>query len=599
MDCDFLAEISEKSFNWCLGNARQCLETGNSNRALEWCSSAALLASGRGFFGLLASADMEDIIYRAAGVLPRPLFEKKAGNDGRRWLHVLSEAYEVFGHTKLCRLWIQNARAEDSHSVLLTSQDSPVPENLRTLIESRSGSIVRLDPSLPLLDRAEALREYAYEHADVVVLHIHMDDVIPAAAFSIRGGPPVVYTNHADHIFWAGRSIADVVFDIRDSGHAWTVNHRCVPRSQIVPIPLNRVHSGGGAPQQERVRAKTRLGIPDSSPVLLTIGSPHKYLPMGSLDFTVAAERLLQRNPDVFLIAVGPQRTGQWKRLALSTEGRFRPVGIQLEIEDYYMAADIYLEGFPCGSLTAMLDAGLAGLPCVTAPKQVAPTCSSDGIALEEIPRPIDLGDYVARVEALIADPVMRRQQGIALSHRISQHHCAGGWLQHLEHACAHIPPVHEVYADRRPNPVPIESRNYLLTVSNPPGNDEPYVSLLVELLSVVMQKGIPSSMLGDPFLKLVVEQCCARMTCAGARGGSADRLRSDITQRAISKAMTKLAARNILRRRRAEAIKCALQACQHNLRRLADRDIYRTLARSILSESAYGKIKRLVSLSW
>jgi len=594
MDCDFLAEICENSFNWCLENARRSLERRNPNHALGWCSTAAWLASRRSSFGLLASPDIEHIIARAASVLPRPFFQRKEGCQGKRWLHVFTEAYEVYGHTKLCRIWIENDAAKNCHSVLLTSQDYPIPENLRVLVESKGGSLVKLDPSLPLLDRAAALREYAYEHADAVVLHIHMDDLIPMAAFSVPGGPPVVYMNHADHAFWIGRSVADVVFDIRDSGRKWTLNHRCVPRSQIVPIPLDRTTNGDEAFQkQAKAEARRKLSLPQSAVILLTIGGAKKYLPMKDLDFTLVAERILQRNPQALLIAVGPKCTGNWKRLSLLTQGRLQPVGVQADLTNYHLAADIYLEGFPAGSLTAMLEAGLAKLPCVSAPKQVAPPCSSDGIALGEVRRPVDLDDYVAQVEALIADPETRRQQGIALSHRIFEHHCGDGWLQYLEHACAKIPQVHEVYADRQPKPLPIETRDFLLRFYNRFENDEPYVPLLIDLLSMVKQKVVLNQELDQP-LEKILEKCWAHTSVPSAGAKDVKRFQRHIAHRAVSNALTALAVQNSDHGKRTDTIRFALRAFWCDFTRLVDVEIYKAIARGVLGNSAYKRIGRL-----
>jgi hypothetical protein len=178
---------------------------------------------------------------------------------------------------------------------------------------------------------------------------------------------------------------------------------------------------------------------------------------------------------------------------------------------------------------------------------------------------------------------------------RIFRQLCSGGWLQHLEHACAHIPAAHGVYADKQPNPVPLECRNYLLTAQNRPENDELRTSLLVNLLSRTIRKGIPGCILWGPFLKPVVERCRAGTACAGAQGRSVDRLQRVVTRRAISKYLTVLATQSSMLGKRVAAVQFALLACLHDRRRLTDLAIYRTLARSFMSKSAYGQIKRLI----
>ena len=138
-------------------------------------------------------------------------------------------------------------------------------------------------------------------------------------------------------------------------------------------------------------------------------------------------------------------------------------------------AADLYLEGFPAGSLTALLEAGEAGLACVRAPREVVPPFSSDGLGLDEVKQPRDVEDYVRTAVGLAQDANARVELGKKLQHAIRSHHCGEGWLGRLREVKGLIPERHSVYPDFRPTPVEQHRRDWLIQYLH---RNDPQVSI-------------------------------------------------------------------------------------------------------------------------
>ena len=280
------------------------------------------------------------------------------------------------------------------------------------------------------MERAAKLRSLA-EHADVVVLHTHMWDPVATVAFAHPGGPPVLLVNHADHTYWTGASVADLVLNIRPSGESVCFVHRGNERSHRFPIPLPVPMVTRGDPVGLALREA--LGIPEQATVFLTIGSGYKYVPTGEMNFQDTASCLLQAVPGSFLLAVGPKPGDpRWEALAHQTDGRAIAVGEQTDLRPYLAAADVYLEGFPFGSLTAMLEAVLAGIPPVLAPASCPLPYRSDDFALATLEIPKDSDQYVL----MAAELAERIRQDAAISSKwkaiIVEAHCLPGWSKEL-----------------------------------------------------------------------------------------------------------------------------------------------------------------------
>lgn len=462
---DSVCNFNRTVFGQCLDAARKSLSLGHTDEGLAWCSLAAWWAWNLGFSGELASKELESLLSGVAQTLPRG---RESGPVARRrFLHVFDEAYNTGGHTALCARWIQVTGDTAEHCVLLTSQRGSVPPKLEEAARRSQGLVITLDPRSSLLERAVRLRQECLDRADVVVLHTHPDNVLASVALGVAGGPPVIMVNHADHVFHLGRAVSDLVIDIRDSGHAWSVTQRGVVRARIVPIPLDDDANGERESDSvQRMRTSTRraLGLAKDAIVLLTIGAEYKYEPTDQIDYLRALEPVLQRFAHVHLLAIGPHSKGRWKALQKSTGGRVIALGNQQGMERFHSAADIYLEGFPMGSLTAMLEAGMAGLPCVRTPAVVPPPYCSDGVAFAQIPQAGSWEEYERLIAGLVEDAQLRATAGRELRARILEHHCGENWIRQLKAALECLPQAHTIGTVRPANSVPPVQRDYWLT---------------------------------------------------------------------------------------------------------------------------------------
>lgn len=462
-----VAQQNRLLFDACLRNVRTCGDQGNWDELMRWGAAAAWFASGPGWSGVLSSPELENQLLRAAQQLPRP--NVKAASGGKpRWLHVFTEAYATLGHSNLCRRWIQYD-PDVVHDVIMLAQVGKAPENLAEVVKHSGGRCVVLDTTTTPWERAAALRKYAWENADVVVLHTHPEEVIATVAFGIAGGPPVLVMNHADHVFWLGCAVGDLVLEIRESGQRWTKNNRGVAASHILPIPLaeqTATLAVGQSKAEARRKLRQTLGLPEDAIILLSVGSAAKYEPMPGLDFVPTVQEILRACPGTYLVAIGPKPEGRWLAAKEATGGRILPLGYQQDAMVFCEAADLYLEGFPMGSLTALLEAGQAGLMCVRAPLDSPLPFCSDSPSLDAIPQPDSLADYVQTAVRLIGDAPARIEGGRKLRESIQSQHCAAGWRARLAEIKMQIPATHQVREEFRSVPATEALCNWYLRSS-------------------------------------------------------------------------------------------------------------------------------------
>lgn len=396
---------------------------------------------------------------------------KHINKNGERevCLHVMSEALPAGGISSMVTRWIRNDQSR-IHSVALLEKQLPIPGGIIQAVTDAGGSIYIADQGDSILHKAAWLRALANEVASYVILHIGVSDVICGAAFGRNGGPPVLLVNYTAHTFWTGTSIADSVFNVRGSAleELWTAKYRGITRYATVPIPLEKP-SPLSSSLQLKHQVKRTLGLEKNSIVILTVGSFFKFLPTEGLDFVEVCESILRQVPEAHMLVVGFNGDGdsRWTNASQRLGGRIKTLGVlhHTKLATIHEVTDVYIEGFPFGTTTSLLEAGIKRIPVVLAPIQCPPPYGSDGVALDNIlERPRSVDDYKSKIIDLCNSIVERRSQGDRIYDAITKHHTGLGWKQYLEDALRALPEEHCIYAPVTPLRTPEAIHEYWST---------------------------------------------------------------------------------------------------------------------------------------
>ena len=173
---------NHRAFEACVAEARRHFYDGDPLQAAVHAGLASNLATWM-HPGLFASGALEQLAVdigqaaaprTRAGRPPRP-----RGGEIRDVLHVISRTLSVGGHTRMIWRWM-GLDGDRRHSVAVTRQGGgPVPPELVSAAEATGGEVTVLNTKRgSLITWANDLHELA-THADVVVLHVDPEDVIP------------------------------------------------------------------------------------------------------------------------------------------------------------------------------------------------------------------------------------------------------------------------------------------------------------------------------------------------------------------------------------------------------------------------------------
>ena len=370
-------------------------------------------------------------------------------------LHVMEEALPAGGLTSMATRWIRRD-TERKHAVALLAQHAPIPAALHDAARSSGGDVLQPPAGASFVERARWLRALCRNGPHIVVLHVGVSDVVFATALGVPGGPPVALVNHAAHAFWVGSTVVDLVLNCRGSEleARWTALHRGV-RGAAVPIPLDEPQAGAATAAAEatarRSQLREALGVPQDAPVMLTVGARYKFFATRSLDFVAALEGVLERVPNAIVLAAGvPADDDRWQAAGQRTQGRLRALGAMshARIKELHAIADVYVDGFPIGTTTSLLEAGLCGIPAVLAPATAPPPYGTDGIALDAVlERPPTVAAQQTMLVRLLKDADLRQRVGDGLAASIREHHTGAGWLEHVRCAVKALPISHGIAA--------------------------------------------------------------------------------------------------------------------------------------------------------
>ncbi len=416
------------------GRAEQLLREGRFSDAAGYAQAAAQYAwfNHPGFF---IAPRLEATLAALARQVPASTPPVVAGfrSNRRRILHVLTRSTFVGGNPAMIARWMRKDRAS-VHSLVITDVlgTGAAPFLEKATVESGGEVVLLSSPATDLLGRAAELRRHLWR-SDLIVLHVHPSDIIPVLALIPGIGlPPVLYSNHADHVFWLRPEGHFIVAHIRRTGMDLAIRRREIleERCRILPIPLED-------PPPPISRSRDRREVS-----LVTIAAPYKFSPWGGMDFHEAALRILEREPAARIAMVGPPHRGRWAELSARTGGRFRAIGERPGVSDILRESDIFVNSIPLGGLTALLEAALHRLPAATyVPTEIhADSLFSDDDAIPpELHRTPTFDAFVDRVSRLIRDADYRESQAQELFNRVVAAHTGSPWVDRLESIYAQV----------------------------------------------------------------------------------------------------------------------------------------------------------------
>jgi hypothetical protein len=360
-------------------------------------------------------------------------------------LHVCTHVYRSGGLTRMIGRWI-SADQGRTNSVALTQHRGAVPEYLLKAVARNGGSFHHLNHQIGgIFEWVRELRRIAWRY-DVIVLHIYCEDVVPLLAFAEpKSFPPVLFLNHADHLFWFGPSISHAVINLRDAARDLGELRRGIDprRNLLMPTIVDhtvRKHSAS--------EAKRALGFDPNHILLVSVARATKYRTMNGVTYADLHVPLLRKHPNAELVVVGAFKPDDWGPAIATVNGRIRSLPDQSDPRPYYEAADIYVDSYPFVSSTSMMEAAGYGLPPVTIFK--APDAARIfginhmGLVGTALVARSD-AEYFDTLSKLISDQTFRTRCGEAARDAITRMHAPSGWLPNLEAIYTHsmaLPPL-------------------------------------------------------------------------------------------------------------------------------------------------------------
>lgn len=426
-----------REYAWFLNLAEKAWERKNAQATCIYASLAAQVATHR-HCGFFASPRLEQLLINVGRDLPDKTSYRRSSNtpaNAKRVLHVCTEVANIGG---LASMLVRLIKTDSSrqHSLVLTRTRSKVPAHIAEAVEESGGAVHRLHKGSPTwAELGLNLRRLARDH-DLIVLHVYNEDVVPLLAFAKPDTtPPVLFINHADHLFWLGFSVSDLVINLRESGRTLAQNRRFIrpERNAFVPTLVGQVDR-----KRSTIAAKRELGVDLDAVLLVSVARTVKYRTQNSVTFADTHVPLLLDNPNARLIVVGAGEPEDWQPAKAATGGRISSLAPVRDPSVYFEAADIYVDSYPFVSTTSVIEAAGYSLPLVSrfyAPKE-AEIVSVDqpGPKASAMFASSD-NEYIEILRKLIADPDLRQAKGNAAERAVAAFHHAPAWSRFWETA--------------------------------------------------------------------------------------------------------------------------------------------------------------------
>lgn len=235
--------------------------------------------------------DLRDIVYSKNSVL-----------------HVMSEGYKTGGHTRVVERWIDNAPNNQKHSVVFTRKNSSELTTLENNIKNKNGESITLGNEMSLKEKAIELRKLAMKY-EFVILHTHMEDPTPIIAFGVEEFKrPVFLYNHASHMAWLGKSIADLVLDIENKDEVTKIK-RGISNTYFLGVPSKKI----SLTVADKAAVRKKLNLPLDKKIIVTSGGEARYRTICGNSFIDYLKKIMDNNTYCYVIGVKP-KSSAWKK---------------------------------------------------------------------------------------------------------------------------------------------------------------------------------------------------------------------------------------------------------------------------------------------
>ena len=340
-----------------LDRAEQLYQEGAYERVVALAAKLAHQESND-YIGYLSSVRLEQLLVKTgAQLFPEAHYAQKSSQE-RKVLHIDTQFYNIGGHTKVALSWMENDLRSTSHLLLLDQKE--------TLTAPINGTL-HLIQEEGWLHQAKALRQFLETHYfDVIVLHQHMDDVVPTLAlWDIKEATDtlVLFYSHANFRFSLGNIIAHKRLNICEGDVVISERYRYPMPDDVLYFIL-----GDNLPEPLDATAiqahKTTWGIEPNQTVFLTIGAAYKYTPFEDLNFFAEWNAFLMDNPEAVLVVIGCDQSDFERFCPQATKApNLLLQGLVQDPTAYYQVADYIVDIYPLQTGLGTLNGLYYGLP--------------------------------------------------------------------------------------------------------------------------------------------------------------------------------------------------------------------------------------------
>jgi hypothetical protein len=358
------------------------------------------------------------------------------------FLHVATEVQATGGHTRLIDNWITNSDNGEKHSLALTCQlDEQVPVWLEESIVEKTGNIYNIN-EVDYIKNALRLRELASTY-EYVILYTHMYDIRPLIAFGTEEFKrPIIFYNHADHVFWLGMSIVDMLVELSHDGKYFSLKNRGKRATSVLAIPIK--HNNQRLNKEKAIQ-KIDKDLAGKN-IIVSMAAPYKYNPIDNYDFICIAKEIIENNSNSYFVVIGPDRSLQpeWENAFQETNGKIDAVGYKQrdEVLLYIAIADLYIDSLPFYSYTSMLEFAISGIPILSLN---TPVCKIDVMYKGEVLCD-NSDDLVSKANEVLQSPKSIAKYIIQKEvHKLSDH---DAWTTKKDYIVKSTPKLHKLHFD-------------------------------------------------------------------------------------------------------------------------------------------------------